>query len=223
MRFLSRPKLLYSTSSPYSGVINVWQRGMERVLEMGDYPQSVGLDAYDLENRVWSKVVAESMERVPDPKAILILGLGGGTEAHLFSERISGAAIDGVEIDPVVIEIGRKFFDLGKIPNLKIIVADAFAVIEAPENYPLRASKYGVIVVDTYVGDKLPQEVEEQRILTKIKKLLAPRGLAVFNCVSQASPRALKSVLEGVFAKVEEIGVSYGWGLPPGNILFFCS
>lgn len=192
-------------------------------MEVGDYPQSVGLDAYDLEHRVWSRIVAESAERVLDPKAILILGLGGGTEAHLFAEKALGVAIDGVEIDPAVVEVGRRFFDLDRIPNLQVIIADAFEVVKNPRNYPLCASQYDVVVVDTYLGDKVPQALDEETVLVGIKALLVPGGVAIFNRVSQASPWAFRPRLEAVFDKVEEVGISYGWGLPPGNILFFCS
>jgi spermidine synthase len=222
-RALSRPKLVHSTSSPYSGTINVWQRGSERILEVGDYPQSVGLDAYDLEGRFWSRIVAESLKFVPNPKAVLILGLGGGTEAHLFSRRSPDIAIDVVEIDPVIVQVGKRFFKLDDISNLQIVVADALKVVKDPSDYPLRFPQYDLLVADAYVGDRIPPGLDEEWFLRGLKSLLTPRGVAVFNRVSQASPQEFRSKLEHIFDKVEEVGVSCGWGLPPGNILFLCS
>lgn len=218
-----RPELIYSTTSPYSGTINVWQQGKERTLTVEEYPQSVNLDARNLENRFWGKIVSETAKRVPHPKAVLILGLGGGTAAHLFAERFSGVAIDGVEIDPVIVEVGRRFFGLDEVSNLRIITADALKVVRRPKNYPLCPSRYSVIVVDLYVGDEHPPALETREVLVAIKALLSPKGVAAFNWLSCSAPKEFRAKLEGVFDKVEEVGVVCNWGLPPGNILYLCS
>ena len=192
-------------------------------MEVGNYPQSVGLEAYNLKERVWGRIVNELAKRVDNPKAILILGLGGGTVAHLFAKQFPEVLIDSVEIDPVVVNVGKNFFGLDKIPNLKIIVADAFEAIENPENFGFRFPHYEAIVVDTYLRDESPRALEDRKILKQIKELLVHGGIAVFNRISRLSPQDFRLKLSGVFDSVEEVGVSYGWGLPPGNILFFCS
>lgn len=219
----SRPRLLYSTNSPLSGAIKVWQQGKERTLTVENYPQSVNLDAYDLENRFWGKIVGETAKRMSDLKTVLMLGVGGVTVAHLLAQGFPGVLIDGVEIDPVIVEVGKRFFELDKIPNLKIIVADAADVCRNPEHYDLSASRYTLIVFDLYFGDEAPQGVWEKETLLGVSKLLAPKGMAVFNVVVRANLEELRAKLRRVFNDIEEVGVQYGWGLPPGNILFFCS
>jgi len=221
---LSRPKLLYSTTSPYSGKISVWQRGKERTLEVGSYSQSVGLEAYDLEKRVWGRIVSGAAERISErPKSILILGLGGGTEAHLFAEKFPGVLIDGVEIDPAIIEVGRRFFGLDDVPNLRIITADAVDVCCRPRKYNLSALRYSLVVFDAYLGDDIPRGVAGEKTLRGIARLLSSGGVAIFNWLSKRQPGKFRAKLGSIFGSVEEVGVTYGWGLPPGNILFFCS
>jgi len=190
---------------------------------VGNYPQSVGLGAYNLKKRVWGRVVAEAAERLSKrPEAILILGLGGGTEAHLFAERFPGVVIDGVEIDPAIIEVGRRFFELSKIPNLRVITADAADVCCHPERFNLSAQRYPLVVFDAYIGDEVSQGVNDLVGLRGISKLLLPEGIAIFNWLSKRQPQKFREKLENVFDKVEEVGIVHGWGLPPGNILFLC-
>jgi len=243
--------LIYSTTSPYSDTIEVWQQGKERTLMVEKYLQSVNLDAYNLESRYWGRVVSGLAGRLSDPKAILILGLGGGTIAHLLARRFPGIVIDGVEFDPVIVEVGKQFFDLDKIPNLQVITADAVEVVRTPKTYPLRASQYSMVIVDIFVGSNAPLALEEPEVIVGIKKLLSsasekarseatphssarekarseatphsPGGAAVFNRLSKLATQEFRAKLEDIFGNVEEVGVTYGWGLPPGNILYFCS
>lgn len=223
VKSISRPRLIYSTTSPYSDTIEVWQQGKERTLMVEKYLQSVNLDAYNLESRYWGRIVSGLAERLFDPKATLILGLGGGTTAHLLARRFPEIVIDGVELDPVIVEVGRRFFDLDKISNLQTITADAAEVVRTPRNYPLRASQYSTAIIDVYVGDSTPLTLEESEAIVGIKRLLSPGGVAVFNRLSKLATREFRAKLEEIFDKVEEVRVTYGWGLPPGNILFFCS
>ena len=180
-------------------------------------------EAENLENRVWGRMVGELVKRVSEPKSVLILGLGGGTEAKLLAERFPEILIDGVELDPVIVEVGKRFFDLDKIPNLQVITADAVEVVKTPKNHPLRASQYSIVIVDTYIGDNTPPALEEPGMITGIKKLLSPEGVAVFNRLSKLVTHEFRAKLKDIFGNVEEVGVTYGWGLPPGNTLFFCS
>jgi spermidine synthase len=63
-----------------------------------------------------------------EPLRVLILGLAGGTIARQISHYYGGSralAIDGVELDPTVLEAGRRHFGLGEIRGLAVHVSDA--------------------------------------------------------------------------------------------------
>lgn len=106
----------------------------------------------------------------------LILGLGAGTLAKLITEKLPKTKVTGVEIDPKVVEIGQKYFDLNKIPNLEIIVGDAFEEI-----YDLGFKIYDLVLVDLYKGQEFPAQAESDEFLKKIKSILAKDGLVIFN------------------------------------------
>ena len=139
------PKILYQTESPISGEIRVVQKGRERKLLVNGVCQSVNWDAPGIGKRVWGKITEIPRYRDIDiPRQdggelsdlncftnfrCLVLGLGGGTAAHLLTRQFPGIRVDGVELDPAIIEVGKGFFGLDKIPNLNIICADAYNVV----------------------------------------------------------------------------------------------
>ena len=54
---------------------------------------------------------------------LLAAGLAGGTTARQFTEIFGPIPIDGVEIDPEIVEVGREYFAMNQ-PNLNVIVED---------------------------------------------------------------------------------------------------
>jgi len=220
-RSSSKPKLIYSTTSPLSGKINVWQQGEERILEVGGYTQSVSLEAENLENRFWGRMAEESAKRVATPEAALILGLGGGTVAHLLAKKFPGIIIDGVELDPAIVRVGERYFALNEIPNLRVIVADAFDLVKKPESFDLRAISYPIIIVDLFLGGKWSPELEEVEFLQALKRLLAKDGVATFNRVYGFNRQQFRTASAKVFAKIEEVKVRFK-SLPSGNTLYLC-
>ena len=91
---------------------------------------------------------------------------------NVFCQMFPGVRISGIEIDPVMIDIGRRYFDLDKIPNLKIINADANSWLPTTSPY------FDYILVDLYLGDKVPDFVHTKKFLNKIRKF---SKVAVFN------------------------------------------
>ncbi|MCL4390490.1 MAG: methyltransferase domain-containing protein [Patescibacteria group bacterium] len=114
---------------------------------------------------LWKKALAK-VSFVP--KNVLILGLGGGTAAKIISQKWPAAKITGVEIDPVMIFLGKKYFNLAKIPNLEIIQSDATNFLRSTKQ------KFDLILTDAYIGNR--------RETIKIpKKLLTKNGLIITN------------------------------------------
>jgi len=111
----------------------------------------------------------------------LILGLGCGNAAKIVSDKLPDCKIIGVEIDPMVIEMGKKYFGLNNIKSLKTIEFDAFKLIS---NFKFQISNYDLIIVDLYRGQEFPKEAEGQEFINGIKKILSNNGLVIFNRLS---------------------------------------
>lgn len=147
-----RPKVISEFKSLYSGQIQVKQDGASRYVSVGNLTQSWGIV-----KEVWQPVIKRYGKK---GKHWLILGLAAGTVARLIPQP---AQITGVEIDPVMLKIGRQYFDLDKIPNLKILNKDAHSWLLTTNSY------FDYILVDLYLGDQCPAFVYSPKFLKRLK------------------------------------------------------
>ncbi|HEX2346793.1 MAG TPA: class I SAM-dependent methyltransferase, partial [Ktedonobacterales bacterium] len=119
------------------------------------------------------------------PRDALLLGLGGGTVATLLARRCPTARMIGVERDAEVLTLARDLFGLERLPNLRIIEADAFDWMAAQfggDSAPLEdATRYDLICVDLFEAGRLTNGVLATAFLRRVAALLAPGGVASFN------------------------------------------
>ena len=178
---LKVPKVIFETSSELNEHIQVVQIGNTRKIKVDDIEQSISHTSPMCERLYWGKVIEVVKKEVPELKKALIFGFGGGTIAHLLSQNFAGAEIIGVELDPVMVEIARDYFDIGSIPNLRVIIEDALRVAVAPGEYNLKEHDFDMLLVDVYVGQKYPDLGKSGNFIGSIKKLVKPGGLIIFN------------------------------------------
>ncbi len=143
---------------------------------VGGLVQSINADAPDVRERIWGQLTEIENCKLKIVNC-LILGLGGGTVAHLLTKKFGPIPIDGVELDPIVVEVGKKFFDLDKLSNLNIITANAIDFVANPAGYQLPVTGYQLIIVDLYVGSRYPTEAESPAFFAGLKNLTRPSPL----------------------------------------------
>lgn len=212
-------KLLEEVQSPLNGLIQVKSIfGQPRILVNGMI-QSGGLT-----EAIWKKGVKKISNLQPVRRQggllisnVLILGLGGGTAVQLINKYFPQAKITGVEIDPIMIKLGKKYFALDKITNLKIINTNA---LDFAKNYALHPTPYTLILVDLYLGNQFPVKAESKPFLMGLKKLVVQDGVIVINRLFEKKDknqvkRFIKK-LDNYFARIELIRA---WS----NLLVVCS
>ncbi len=108
------------------------------------------------------------------PRNALLLGLGAGTLAQLLCRRFPGIRIVGVDIDPNIVEFARQYFNL-TLPNLEIVVADAFAyVAHCPD-------RFDYVAVDLFCGHAFQRGALARPFLRNLKAIAGPTGEIVVN------------------------------------------
>ena len=114
-------------------------------------------------------------QRETDVKQALIIGLGAGTTPQQmvkgYGEQVH---IDGVEIDPEIIRMGQRYFNMNE-PNLNAIEGDG--------RYYLRASSktWDVIGIDAYKQPYIPFYLTTKEFFQEVRDHLTPNGVAVIN------------------------------------------
>lgn len=171
MSFSILPRLVYKTHSKISGEIKIEELLGVYTLHVQGLIQSGGIV-----KGIWKKPIKNvQMLKYSNAQRCLVLGLGGGTVVQLIKVYFPKAKIVGVEIDPEIIKIAKKYFGLGKVSDLEIVNADAFDYVKKARGV------FDLIIVDLYLGNKFPHQAEQSKFLVQIKKLLEPQGVVVIN------------------------------------------
>lgn len=166
-------KTLWEGESPFNGRVKVIESSGTRRLVVGVYTQSRNLDKKGKTGFYWD-AFTENIPNLSLDSRILILGLGAGTSAKVLTNKFGPVPIHGVEIDPLIVELGKKYFYLNE-PNIKVFTEDAEEFIKKSND------KYDVICVDLFYGDKTPKFLTGQVFLENVKEHLHQGGVAVIN------------------------------------------
>ena len=208
-------KLIYETTSPFSGEIKVIENNHGRRLVVGGYTQSRSLKESGRSKGYWDAFVEFDPPKT-GLKEILILGLGAGTMAKLLTRKFGPVPIDAIEIDPVIAEVAKSYFDL-KERNVKIIIADA-------ADYLCRTTKkYDLICVDAFQWGDVPSQCERDEFYQNLAQALNTDGVVIFNRILNDDEgekiNEYADFLESFFDGVEILTVP--GGLRSSNIIFY--
>jgi spermidine synthase len=107
-------------------------------------------------------------------KRIAIVGLAGGSIARLYTELYGPLSIDGIEIDPKIVEVGRDYFGMTQ-PNLNVIVADGRAAMASSPQ------RYDVIALDAFRVPYIPWHLTTREFMQELRAHLAPGGVIAVN------------------------------------------
>jgi spermidine synthase len=187
--------LLYETESRYQ-YIQVIQRGEARYLRLneGVAVHSVWRRRTVLTGGEWDMFLTVPPLLGRPIERVAILGNAAGTTARAFGVFYPGATIDGVELDPEVSEVGRRFFGLGDNPRLDVRDADARPFLAATDR------RYDLIVVDAYRQPYIPFYLATREFFRLAAKRLTPGGILALNVASVPDDRELARSIAGTLA-----------------------
>jgi spermidine synthase len=112
-------------------------------------------------------------------ESVALIGLAGGTMARQYTAVYGPLPIDGVEIDPQIVRVGREYFAMGG-SNLNVIVADG--------RYALAHSgrRYTIVGVDAYRLPYIPPHLTTVEFFRQVRDHLTDDGVVAIN-VGRAS------------------------------------
>ena len=124
-----------------------------------------------------------------------IVGLAAGTTARQASAVYGPIPIDGFEIDPEIIRVGQRFFDMNQ-PNLNPIAEDGRIGLARSEN------RYTVIGIDAYRPPYIPWHLTTQQFFQEVFNHLDDHGVLVINVGRAPEDRRL---INGLVATIQTI------------------
>lgn len=115
-------------------------------------------------------------ERIKQFDSVLVLGVAGGSVIKTLVDEVGfEGKIKGVEIDANVVEIANSYFKLSAIPNLEIVIDDAFEFVLKTKE------KYDLIIIDIFQDTTMPNFLFEDFFIYRVNYLLNINGFILFN------------------------------------------
>lgn len=183
--------------SKVSGELEVWYQNGKYVLHSPDANYS-----FDTLHRVFQKTFKKLQVKKRNPKTVLILGFGAGSVASILCDELSlSPEITGVELDPEVIALARKYFNIDRFEKLTIHVADAVAFAAACN------LKFDLVVSDVFVDKVVPEQILSIDYVKQLMRVTAKGGMGMMNIILEKKEQCIKvdSILQGLSAS----GVKY--------------
>lgn len=151
----------------------------------------------------YTRAMTMAVAYAPDPKAVLEIGLGGGRTAVYLRDHVPGSVITCVEIDPEVIALARKHFDVADGPRLKLLSRDGRVFLTQTKE------RYDIILVDAYRGTFVPFHLTTQEFFRLVKRRLTPGGAVAQNIAPNVLlTDAMLATLKSVFDHVDTYEIS---------------
>lgn len=114
----------------------------------------------------------------PEPRRVLMIGLGGGSLAKFIYHRFPQAQITAVEVNPRVVAVARQLFALPPDDaRLEVVVGDGVEYL----NSPARAGRYDVLMIDGYDGESQVAALATSAFYAECARVLSPDGVTVVN------------------------------------------
>lgn len=131
-------------------------------------------------------------------ESVLVIGLAAGTIPRQYSAIYGPIPIDGIEIDPKIVEAGRLFFDMNdrSMPNLNAIVEDGRYALNQLDR------RYTVIGIDAYRPPYIPWHLTTVEFFREVRAHLTPTGVVAINVGRTDTDRRLVDALTATLLQV---------------------
>jgi len=112
----------------------------------------------------------------PDPRDVLMVGLGGGSMARFVHSRMPGTRVTVAEIDPGVVTVARKYFQFPEEDERLTIV-----IGEGAKEVARRPASSDVLAVDGFVNGRVAASLCTLSFYEFAFASLRPQGVMVAN------------------------------------------
>ena len=145
--------------------------------------------------------------RADQVESLLLIGLAAGTIPRQHTAIYGDIPIDGIELDPDIIDVGAEYFEMNadSTPNLTAHVGDGRYLLNRMDR------KFTLIGIDAYRPPYIPWHLTTVEFFQEVRARLAPDGVVAINVGRTDTDRrlvdALSRTLSSVFPSVHAIDV----------------
>ncbi|HKP18206.1 MAG TPA: fused MFS/spermidine synthase, partial [Gaiellaceae bacterium] len=170
-------KVLFRKDTEYHRLAVV-QDGTIRTLRFGSSFQSSTDSAKPFETQYpYTDLFSLSMLYRPGTRSMLFLGLGGGSAPKRLWRDFPRLQIDVAELDPVVVDVARRYFAVPDDPRLRIRTGDGRLFLAKTKR------TWDAVVIDVFYEDGIPFHMATYEFLQLVRERLSPGGVVLMNVI----------------------------------------
>ena len=169
-------KIIYDKNSVYYRIV-VFDKDNLRYLVFGNNVHQTVMDKSNPDRIVfeYAKTLISSIYLQNNRSHALLVGLGGGALVKFFKRYLPNTKTDVSEIDPMVIDVAKKYFQTEFNHNIKAYAYDGRIFIRRVQK------KYDIVMLDAYNSDYIPFHLMTKEFFTEIKNKMTPNGVVYQN------------------------------------------
>jgi spermidine synthase len=123
----------------------------------------------------YSRMMMATVMYPPQLHSILELGFGGGRIASYLHQFLPETRITSVELDPVVVELAKKYFDVRDDDRFREVIKDGRLFLANTKEH------YDIILIDAYRDTFVPFQLLTQQFYQLVKDHLNEGGVVAQN------------------------------------------
>ena len=123
----------------------------------------------------YSRSIMAALALHPDPKDVLLVGLGGASIPKFIGRHWPDIRLDILEIDPDVVKVCQAYFAFNGSPRMRVIVMDGRMYLKRTRK------RYDLIMLDAYAADHIPFHLTTMEFVRLVRDHLKPGGAAASN------------------------------------------
>ncbi len=127
----------------------------------------------------YTKMTMTTLLFTPNPRRILIVGLGGGTLPMAYTKLFPKARIDSIEVDPAVVKVAEEFFQYRTTERVRTHIQDARVWVKRAAL--VEPGIYDLVVLDAFNGEYIPEHLMTQEFFSDLKTLMTPDATLAAN------------------------------------------
>lgn len=175
---------IYQEKSLYRNILVYDEQGL-RCMKFGRHDTGkqtcISLQNPDALVLNYTKMLLGALYLQPEPRRILIIGLGGGAMPTVLQKILPAATVDTVELDPSVLKVARQFFGFSPVKSTSVFVEDGRVFVKRAQRQGI---KYDLVILDAFDHVYVPEHMLTRDYLLEVKALLAQDGVLAANTFS---------------------------------------
>jgi len=194
----AQQKVIFQKESPYNTVVVTEDdQGMRTLFFGSDGVRQSVVKVGDPDHLElpYAKAMLSGLALCPEPKRVLVVGLGGGTIPSFLHKHYPQTRIDAIDIDPVVVEAAKQFFGFSEDATLKAHVQDGRQFIEE------RLNAYDVIFLDAFGSENIPYHLATREFLEAVRRSITEQGVVLADVWS----RGLNPLYDSMVRTYQEV------------------